>query len=164
MRFLLPTLTLLLLSSRLFGQIYTGPIEKPTSGYGTDGTHLIGIEVFSNPYFPSMDIEIYHPSDILAPVPTLFYSHAYGGNLSFTVQGLLNWVARKGYAIVFVPYQTSWVTGWNAMKICWKGLEKLRVTSLKLLIQPELDLWGIHLAVALRLQRLMRVLQKMIGD
>lgn len=104
------TLISLLLSSHLFGQIYTGPIEKPTSGYGSDGTHTIGVEAFSNPYFPSMDIEIYHPSDILTPVPTLFYSHAYGGNLSFTVQGLLNWAARKGYAIVFVPYQTSGVT------------------------------------------------------
>lgn len=98
------------LSLQLVGQIYSGPIAKPLTGYGSDGTHTIGVESFSNPYFPSEDIEIYHPSDITTPVPTLFYSHAFGGNLSFTVQGLLNWTARKGYAIVFVPYQTTGVS------------------------------------------------------
>ena len=99
-----------LLSLQLFGQIYSGPIAKPLSGYGSDGLHTIGIESFSNPNFPTEDILIYHPSDLSTPVPTLFYSHAYGGNIPLTIQGLLNWTARKGYAMVFVPYQTAGVS------------------------------------------------------
>lgn len=78
----------------------------PASGYGSDGPHSIGVVSFPNPNFQNQDIEIYHPSDIVGQVPTLFYSHAFGGNNSENVIGLLNFVARKGYAIVFVPYQT----------------------------------------------------------
>lgn len=112
------------LSVQLFGQIYSGPIPKPLSGYGADGPHPIGIESFSNPYFPTVDILIYHPSDITTPVPTLFYSHAFGGNIPFTVQGLLNWTARKGYAIVFVPYQTTGVSVMDRYENLLEGFRK----------------------------------------
>lgn len=107
-----------------FGQIYSGPIAKPLSGYGADGNYTIGVESFSNPYFPTEDILIYHPSDIATPVPTLFYSHAFGGNLPFTVQGLLNWTARKGYAIVFVPYQTTGVSVMDRYENLLEGFRK----------------------------------------
>jgi hypothetical protein len=90
---------------------YADPnIPKPTSGYGTDGTHTIGVIKFTNPYYLLKDIEIYYPSDVTGKVPTIFYSHAYGGNVSENIIGMLNFVAQKGYAIVYVPYQTTNVT------------------------------------------------------
>ena len=93
-----------------FGQYNDPNIPKPTSGYGADGSHTIGIDSFANPNFLLKNIEIFYPSDISTKVPTIFYSHAFGGNDPSNISGLLNFVAMKGYAIVFVPYQTIGVT------------------------------------------------------
>jgi hypothetical protein len=104
---------------------YNDPnFPKPTSGYGADGTHTVDIISFPNPYFPSEDIRIYHPGDITTKVPTLFYSHAYGGNFPSHVSGLLNFVAKKGYAIVFVPYQTTGVSIDNRYENLLAGFRK----------------------------------------
>ncbi len=97
-------------SLNTLGQIYTGPVPKPTSGYGSDGTYSVAIQSFSNPNYPSEDIRIYYPLGMSASVPTIFYSHGFGGYLPANISGLLDFVAKKGYAIVFVPYQTSAVT------------------------------------------------------
>lgn len=78
----------------------------PTSGYGADGNHTVAVEMFDNPNFAGHTINIYHPGDVTTPVPTIFYSHAYGGTDPENIIGMLNFVAKKGYAIVFVPYQT----------------------------------------------------------
>ena len=91
-------------------QTYTGPIPKPTSGYGSDGSYTVATKSFANPNFSGHDIVIYYPSGITSPVPTIFYSHAYGGNDPNNISGFLNFVAKKGYAVVFVPYQTLGVT------------------------------------------------------
>jgi len=93
-----------------FGQTYSGPIQKPTTGYGVDGSYTVASESFTNPNFAGHDIVIYHPSEITSPVPTIFYSHAFGGNNPDNISGFLNFVAKKGYAVVFVPYQTTVVT------------------------------------------------------
>ena len=90
---------------------YNDPnFPKPTSGYGTEGTHSVGVITFPNPNYATKDVEIYYPKDISGKVPTIFYSHAFGGNNSATIQGMLTFVAKKGYAIVYVPYQTVGVT------------------------------------------------------
>jgi hypothetical protein len=94
----------------LSGQIYTGPIPKPTSGYGSDGSYTVASQSFANPNFPTENIVIYYPLEITSKVPTIFYSHGFGGNDPDNIKGLLNFVAKKGYAIVFVPYQTTGVT------------------------------------------------------
>lgn len=91
-------------------QLYTGPIPKPTSGYGSDGSYTVATQSFPNPNYPTEDIKIYYPLGISSSVPTIFFSHGFGGYLPANVSGLLDFVAKKGYAIVFVPYQTSAVT------------------------------------------------------
>lgn len=110
MKTLLITFAYCLVVMHSYGQIYTGPIAKPSTGYGSDGNHTVGVESFPNPYYPTEDIKIYHPSDITTPVPTLFYSHGFGGYIPAHIIGLLNFIAKKGYAIVFVPYQTNGVS------------------------------------------------------
>ncbi|GAF01722.1 T9SS type A sorting domain-containing protein [Saccharicrinis fermentans] len=94
----------------VFGQSYTGPIQKPTSGYGAEGSYAVAIQSFPNPNFLGHDIVIYYPEGITSSVPTLFYSHAYGGNNPANISGFLNFVAKKGYAVVFVPYPTVGAT------------------------------------------------------
>jgi len=101
---------LFVLSGKALGQIYSGPNPKPTSGYGSDGSYNVAIESFTNVNYPTENIRIFYPSGITSSVPTLFYSHGFGGYDPVNILGLLNFVARKGYAIVFVPYQTTGVT------------------------------------------------------
>ncbi len=96
-----------------FAQYNDPNIAKPTTGYGSDGTHPVDVISFPNSYFSGQNVQIFHPSDISTKVPTIFYSHAYGGFNSTGVSGLLNFAAKKGYAIVFVPYQTTGVTVLN---------------------------------------------------
>jgi hypothetical protein len=92
------------------GQTYSGPIPKPTSGYGSDGTYNVATQSFQNANFAGHDVVVYYPAGITSRVPTIFYSHAYGGNDPGNISGFLNFVAKKGYAVVFVPYQTTGVT------------------------------------------------------
>lgn len=99
-----------LVSLNLSSQIYTGPIPKPGSGYGADGSYTVATQSFLNPNFPAHNIVIYYPTGIALPVPTILYSHAYGGNDPSNISGFLNFVAKKGYAVVFVPYQTTGVS------------------------------------------------------
>jgi hypothetical protein len=108
--FLYTSFWIVLSSQRIFGQVYSGPIPKPTTGYGSDGTYTVATQSFTNPNFLGQDIVIYYPSGITSPVPTIFYSHAFGGNNPNNISGFLNYVAKKGYAVVFVPYQTIGVT------------------------------------------------------
>ena len=86
---------LLFVTFSVNGQIYTGPIPKPTSGYGVDGSYTVATHSFANPNFPGHDIVIYYPTGITLPVPTLFYSHAFGGNDPDNISGFLNFVAKK---------------------------------------------------------------------
>jgi hypothetical protein len=122
--FFYTTILVVFSSLTTFGQIYTGPIPKPTSGYGSDGSHTVGIVSFANPNYPSKNIEIYYPSDIATKVPTIFYSHAFGGNNSANISGMLNFVAMKGYAIVYVPYQTTGVTIYDRYDNLLNGFRK----------------------------------------
>lgn len=111
MKNFLGTMALLLgTAMAAFTQIYTGPIAKPTSGYGAEGTNTVAVEAFSNPNYPTEDIRIYYPSGNATSVPTIFYAHGFGGYQPANINGLLQFVAKKGYAIVFVPYQTTGVT------------------------------------------------------
>lgn len=104
------TLLIVFNSMSVFGQTYSGPISKPTSGYGTDGSFSVATASFENPNYSGQDIVIYYPTGVTSPVPTIFYSHAFGGNNPNNISGFLNFVAKKGYAVVFVPYQTIGVT------------------------------------------------------
>lgn len=106
-RFFQILLLALIVSFSVNGQTYTGPIPKPSNGYGADGSYTVATQSFANPNFPGHEIVIYYPAGITSPVPVIFYSHAFGGNDPNNISGFLNFVAKKGYAVVFVPYQTA---------------------------------------------------------
>ncbi len=103
--------SLLFISPFLVAAQYSDPnIGKPTSGYGSDGTFTVASESFNNDHYNGQNIVVFHPQEISTPVPTIFYSHGYGGNNPIYIKGLTDFVAKKGYALVFVPYQTLGVT------------------------------------------------------
>lgn len=87
---------------------YDDPVfAKPASGYGVDGSFPVEVTTFPSPDFPGETIEIFHPGGVSNAVPTLFFAHGFGGTFSNYVGGMLDYVAQKGYAIVFVPYPTT---------------------------------------------------------
>ena len=72
-----------------------GPISRPSSGYGADGTHTVGKVSFNSPRYTGKQVDIFYPKDMSGPRPTIFYSHPYGGEESAYNIGLFNFIAKK---------------------------------------------------------------------
>lgn len=106
-KYLLTTYALLLTFINSTAQYSDPNFAIPATGYGSNGPHAVAIESMVNLNFIGHPIKIYHPADITTPVPTIFYSHAYGGTDPENISGVLEFIAKKGYAVVFVPYQTA---------------------------------------------------------
>jgi pimeloyl-ACP methyl ester carboxylesterase len=83
-----------------------GPISRPQSGYGADGTHTAAKVSFASPLYAGKKVDIFYPQDMTGPRPTIFYSHPYGGEESEYNIGLFEFIAKKGYTVVFAPYPT----------------------------------------------------------
>ena len=95
----------------LFAQLYNDPnFAKPATGYGSDGPHTATSLAYDHPFFSGEKIEIFYPEDYTAPVPTIFFSHGYGGTNSLYIRGMLKFIAQKGMAAVYVPYPTTGVS------------------------------------------------------
>lgn len=110
MKKLLQNTIICLISVAAHAQYSDPNVPMPASGYGANGSYTVATETFNNVNFNGHDVVVFHPQEISTPVPTVFYSHAYGGNNPDYIQGLTDFVAKKGYAFVFVPYQTVGVT------------------------------------------------------
>jgi len=100
---------LTLLAKFTFAQ-FQGPIPAITSSYGSDGILPVSVTNLTNDHYSTIDISIFYPTGTNSPIPTIFYSHAYGGNDTTRQSDLLHHIASKGYAVVFVPYKTIGVT------------------------------------------------------
>jgi hypothetical protein len=101
-----------------------GPIQKPLSGYGADGNNEVGEIDFTNPQYSSTKVSVFYPKGITSPRPTIFFSHPYGGEDKSYNMGLYNFVAKKGYTIVFVPYKTLDTTINHRYETLWEGFTK----------------------------------------
>ncbi len=86
---------------------FQGPIPRPVSGYGADGTNKVAEIDFPNPQYAGTKVTIFYPEGITSPRPTIFYSHPYGGENKEYNRGLFEFIAKKGYVVVFVPYSTA---------------------------------------------------------
>lgn len=100
-----------------------GPISKPTSGYGTDGTYSVSKITFENPLY-NKSVEVFHSTELTTAQPVLFYSHPFGGNNSSNLDGLFNFLTSKGYIVVYVPYPTIGASIDDRYDILWAGFEK----------------------------------------
>lgn len=100
--------SLLALPALLGAQNYTGPIPMPVSGYGSWGSYAVDSIVFYNSIDPTLDTSvIYFPQGTTSPVPTVLFLHGISGNTSAHSRELFHFIASKGYACVFVPWDNS---------------------------------------------------------
>lgn len=101
-----------------------GPISRPSSGYGADGTYGVSEISFDNPEYSGTKVTIFYPSGITKAKPTIFYSHPYGGESADYNRGLFEFIAKKGYVVVFVPYRTIDVSIDHRYLTLWSGFTK----------------------------------------
>jgi hypothetical protein len=87
-----------------------GPISRPKSGYGSDGSYTVAQVSFASPMYAGKQVTVFYPQGITAPKPAIFYSHPYGGEEADYNSGLFNFIAQKGYVVVFAPYPTFGVS------------------------------------------------------
>ncbi|NLR61790.1 alpha/beta hydrolase [Chitinophaga polysaccharea] len=101
-----------------------GPIQKPVSGYGSDGNYEVAEIDFDNPQYAGTQVSIFYPKGITSPKPTIFFSHPFGGeNKAYNI-GLYNFIAKKGYVVVFVPYRTVDISIDHRYQTLWEGFMK----------------------------------------
>lgn len=101
-----------------------GPISRPSSGYGADGTYGVSEISFDNPEYSGTNVTIFYPSGTTSAKPTIFYSHPYGGESADYNRGLFEFIAKKGYVVVFVPYRTIDVSIDHRYLTLWSGFTK----------------------------------------
>ncbi|WP_264565063.1 alpha/beta hydrolase [Flavobacterium sp. N3904] len=101
-----------------------GPISRPQSGYGSDGTYTVAKIAFPSPLYSGKNVEIFYPKGITSPRPTIFYSHPFGGEDSAYNIGLYEFIAKKGYVVVFAPYPTIGVTVDERYSTLWESFKK----------------------------------------
>ena len=101
-----------------------GPISRPTSDYGADGSYSVAKVTFASPLYSGKNVEIFYPQGITYPKPTIFYSHPFGGEESQYNIGLYEFIAKKGYVVVFAPYPTTGVTVDERYNTLWESFKK----------------------------------------
>lgn len=102
----------------------SGPISRPANGYGSDGIFTVAKVSFASPTYEGKSVDIFYPQGITSPKPTLFFSHPYGGESSDYNLGLFEFVAKKGYVIVFAPYPTLGVSIDDRYNTLWQSFKK----------------------------------------
>lgn len=101
-----------------------GPISRPQSGYGADGKYTVATISFPSPLYNGKNVTIFYPKEIGTARPTIFYSHPYGGEESSYNIGLYEFIAKKGYVVVFAPYPTTGVTIDERYSTLWESFKK----------------------------------------
>lgn len=101
-----------------------GPISRPTSGYGKDGPFAVARISFASPAYANKNVEIFYPGGTTTARPVIFFSHPYGGEESRYNIGLFEFIARKGYVVVFAPYPTTGVTVDERYNCLWQSFKK----------------------------------------
>ncbi|HRG20053.1 MAG TPA: T9SS type A sorting domain-containing protein [Saprospiraceae bacterium] len=105
------TLALIFMVGLAVAQPYNDPnFPKPTSGYGSDGSYTVDKLEYDHPYFSGETIEVFYPKEKPGKVPTIFFCHGFGGVNSLYINGMIQFLAKKGYALVYVPYPTTGVS------------------------------------------------------
>lgn len=101
-----------------------GPISRPSAGYGADGPYQVAEIDFPNPEYAGTNATIFYPQGVTTARPTIFFSHPYGGEDKKYNRGLFEFIAKKGYAVVFVPYRTIDVSIDHRYLTLWSGFVK----------------------------------------
>lgn len=99
-----------------------GPISRPDEGYGADGDFTVATLSFPSPTYEGKEVTIFYPEGT-TPAGTIFYSHPYGGEEVDYNRELYEFIARKGYAVVYAPYKTVDVSIESRYNTLWQSFK-----------------------------------------
>lgn len=101
-----------------------GPISRPEAGYGSDGSYTVATQSFASPTYNGKQVTVFYPKEATGPRPVIFYSHPYGGEEVNYNLGLYQFIAKKGFVIVFAPYPTTGVDIDFRYNTLWQSFKK----------------------------------------
>ena len=119
-----------------------GPIPRPSSGYGKDGQYQVAKISFDSPLYAGKQVEIFYPHGSMSPKPTIFFSHPYGGEESEYNIGLFEFIARKGYTVVFAPYPTFDVSIDDRYNTLWESFKKAVIDYPEIIDKTKVGFMG----------------------
>lgn len=102
---------------------YTGPVPRPQSGYGKDGKFEVAEIDFPSPEYARKEVAIFYPKGTTTPRPTVFYLHGFGGENKNSWMGIFNFIAKKGYTVVFAPYPTFNASIDDRYNVMWTSFQ-----------------------------------------
>ena len=117
----------------LFGQTYEGPFPQITSGYGAFGNHPIAEKKFDNTFLlehgmnhgdDGVELTMRYPADLQGPVPTVLFASGWGQYSPDIFSKLLDFIASKGYCVVFTPYPTDQSNGHTWENSLYNGMKQ----------------------------------------
>ena len=119
-----------------------GPISRPASGYGADGSFTVAKISFNSPVYTGKKVEVFYPKEAITARPTVFYSHPFGGEESEYNIGLFEFIAKKGYVVVFAPYPTNGVTVDERYNTLWQSFRKAATDYPNLIDKTKIGFMG----------------------
>ncbi|UTW61519.1 T9SS type A sorting domain-containing protein [bacterium SCSIO 12741] len=121
---------------------YEGPIQPPSSGYGSDGNFAVESTHLRNDHYLTKDISVFYPKGTSQPKPTIFFSHGYGANDTTIYRETLYNLASNGYVVVFVPYKTIGATIPERYQTLYDGFAKAARNLPQLIDTNQVGFYG----------------------
>ncbi|MGL5083581.1 MAG: alpha/beta hydrolase family protein [Microcoleaceae cyanobacterium] len=107
----------------LSAQDCTTMIPPIPSGYGSFGPYTATQTTFESPLWKLNQVHVYFPQEATAPVPVVFFAHAYGAIYPKFYGALIQHIVSQGYAVVFSPYQGRGADHSTRYQMLWAGFE-----------------------------------------
>ncbi|MBD3322800.1 MAG: hypothetical protein GF350_17000 [Chitinivibrionales bacterium] len=79
----------------------TGVVNPITEGFGSNGPYTINERVFPHPDMGDGNIHVFTPDCSDSLLPVILFAHGYPWSTPYWYQGLIRFIASKGYIVVF---------------------------------------------------------------
>ena len=99
------------------------PVEQPTSGYGSNGSHSKQTLSFTNPIKSNQTVYVYYPQGQIES-PTIFFSHAYGARDPIGYTDMIDHLVSRGFAVVYPQYPSIFSNWMERYDILWAGFSQ----------------------------------------
>lgn len=93
-----------------------------TQGYGAPGPYQVEKQSLDLDGSRA-DVEVYLPTGVAGKVPVIFFSHAYGPNMSSAYTQLINHVVSRGAIFVYAPYPMLRASNAERYDTLWRGFQ-----------------------------------------
>ncbi len=83
------------------------PFLPIDSGYGAKGRYSVKVDSIKHPVWEKHSVYLFHPGEITAPVPVIFFCHGIGADNPAVYQQLIDHCVSRGLSVVYTPFEMS---------------------------------------------------------